>query len=47
MPWKNVWKTNNVYCFVLWQQGTKETMVHPRPAQDGVEGGTPPSGTDG
>ncbi|XP_069698126.1 phospholipid transfer protein C2CD2L isoform X4 [Periplaneta americana] len=28
------------------QQGTKETMVHPQPAQDGVEGGTPPSGTD-
>ncbi|XP_069698127.1 phospholipid transfer protein C2CD2L isoform X5 [Periplaneta americana] len=28
------------------RQGTKETMVHPQPAQDGVEGGTPPSGTD-
>jgi hypothetical protein len=29
------------------QQGTKETAVHSQPAQDGVEGGTPPSGTDG
>ncbi|XP_023723493.1 phospholipid transfer protein C2CD2L isoform X4 [Cryptotermes secundus] len=28
------------------QQGTKETAVHTQPAHDGIEGGTPPSGTD-
>ncbi|XP_023723495.1 phospholipid transfer protein C2CD2L isoform X6 [Cryptotermes secundus] len=28
------------------RQGTKETAVHTQPAHDGIEGGTPPSGTD-
>ena len=31
----------------ILQQGTKETMIQPPPPQDGVEGGSPPSGTDG
>ncbi|XP_023723494.1 phospholipid transfer protein C2CD2L isoform X5 [Cryptotermes secundus] len=30
----------------LVKQGTKETAVHTQPAHDGIEGGTPPSGTD-